>query len=70
MTLNEQVKALPITASCLVLTSFGDVERQPEEESITDQLSKQQAQRELNHPLHRQTPSSESYCHHTWLKTT
>lgn len=35
----------------LLLTCFGDVERQPEEESIADQLSKQQTQRELHHSL-------------------
>lgn len=48
-----------------VLTCFCDVERQPEEESVADQFSEQQTQRELDHSLQIQTAQVKviSYCY-------
>ena len=37
--------------TCELLTCFCDVEWQPEEEGVANQLSEQQTQRELYHPL-------------------
>lgn len=50
---------LKVINKVLVLTCFSDVEWQPEEEGITDQLGKQQTQRELNHSLGSQTHTSD-----------
>lgn len=33
------------------LTYIGDIEREPEEEGVADQLGEEQAQRELDHAL-------------------